>query len=107
MLVLKLKCSVTKRDSPKFMIILKFNNGYKQFFKDEESVMLTYTIISYTKLYYLMTYIYWWKGITNGLDFKWLSSSEKALKPEEMLHILESVNDTLNIYNKVIWKIKQ
>ena len=53
--------------------------------------MLTYTIISYTKLHYLVTYIYWWKGITNGLDFKYLRSSEKALKTDEMLHILESV----------------
>lgn len=37
MLVLKLKCSINKGDSPIFIVILKFNNDLKtKFFKDEE-----------------------------------------------------------------------
>lgn len=53
MLVLKLKYSINKGDSPIFIMILKFNNDLKtKFFKDEErecwriqqSSALNYTI---------------------------------------------------------------
>ena len=89
MLVLKLKCSINKRDSPIFIIILKFNNDLKtKFFKDEERVMLAYTAISCTVLHYLVTYFDQWKGVPNGFYFEWLRGSEKSLKTEEMFHIL-------------------
>lgn len=62
--------------------------------------MLACTTISYTKLHYLVTYIYLLKVLPNGRYFEWLRSSEKTLKIEEILHVLENVTwYTKRIYN--------